>query len=731
MKANPILTNFSSGELSSRIDGRVDLQQYYSGCKTLENMVVDSLGVAWRRPGTYEVVEVKTSSKKVRMVDYEKDASTYYVCEFGDQYIRFYRNHAQIQSGGSPYELVSPYLEADLFQLKIKQKEGDLYITHPSYAPRKLVCTSDTSWSLTTPTFMGFDDTTAKTITGATQASPVVITSTAHGFVNGDVVLIKGVVGMYEINAGAYVVAGAVANSFQLSGINGTGYHTYISGGTVAKRAAIFAATGKYPSCLCFFEGRLFFGLNRTIYGSKSGDYTDFSLGTNDGDGLEYGIPTKDTMLWLSAKSDIHIGMTGSEYHLSGGAAPLTPSNVMLRHLSRYGSANIQGEDVNESILFVQKGARRLREYVYNADVDTFVSPDRTILADHVTGTGVTVTALQQDPNTVVWLVRSDGVLVGLTFDQLNQIVAWHRHVTDGVVESIAIIPGTAEDEIWISVARTVNGATKRYIEYFKPRDWGTDQDDCFFVDCGKTYDGGAAVTITGATAADPVVITATAHGFANDDLVRIVGVVGMTQLNRSVYMVKNKTADTFQLYIEDGTDAIDGTGFTAYTSGGTVEKVYKTLTGLSHLEGKTVSILSDGAVLPDEVVTAGSITCDRHGNKVHVGLPYTSTLQTMRLEAGSADGTAQGKIKRIIRLVIRFIKTLGAKTGPDENHLSVVPFRLNTDDMDEATALWDGDKDVMPFFGYWGKDAYIFIVQDQPLPLGVIAIMPEVNTNG
>jgi hypothetical protein len=201
-----------------------------------------------------------------------------------------------------------------------------------------------------------------------------------------------------------------------------------------------------------------------------------------------------------------------------------------------------------------------------------------------------------------------------------------------------------------------------------------------------------------------------------------------MTELNNKVYMVKNKATHTFELYLQDGSDGIVGTGFTAYISGGTIEKVYKTLTGLSHLEGKTVSVLADGAVQPDEVVSAGSVTIDRFANKIHVGLPYTSTLQPMRLEAGVADGTAQGRTKRVHNLTIRFYKTLGCKAGPDVDHLESLQFRLATDLMDSPTSLFSGDKS-MPFPGPYDKDGNIVIVQDQPLPLGVIAIMPKVNT--
>jgi hypothetical protein len=145
-------------------------------------------------------------------------------------------------------------------------------------------------------------------------------------------------------------------------------------------------------------------------------------------------------------------------------------------------------------------------------------------------------------------------------------------------------------------------------------------------------------------------------------------------------------------------------------------------------LQAKTVSILADGAVQADKVVVAGSIVLDYHANKVHVGIPYTSTLQPMRLEAGAADGTAQSRIKRIHELTVRFYKTLGCKAGPDVDHVKEIQFRLGSDVMDNPTQLYNGDKS-MTFPGPFDKDGNIVIIQDQPLPLGVIAIIPKVTT--
>ena len=143
------LTNFTGGELSPRLDGRNDLQKYPTGCKTLENMIVFPHGSAARRSGTQFVAEVKDSSKETRLIPFEFSTTQTYILEFGNQYIRFYKDDGQILSGGSAYEISSPYLEAELFDIKFAQSADIMYICHPNHAARKLARTGHTSWTLT------------------------------------------------------------------------------------------------------------------------------------------------------------------------------------------------------------------------------------------------------------------------------------------------------------------------------------------------------------------------------------------------------------------------------------------------------------------------------------------------------------------------------------------------------------------------------------------------------
>ena len=156
-RSAPIFTNFTAGELSPLLEGRVDLQKYPNGCKTLENMIVQKHGPASRRGGFYFSAEVKDSTKKTRILPFEFSATKAYILEFGDEYVRFYKNYGQIQSGpfsevfsaefnrGGAYEIATPYLEAELFELVITQSADVLYIAHQNHEPRTLSRSGDTN----------------------------------------------------------------------------------------------------------------------------------------------------------------------------------------------------------------------------------------------------------------------------------------------------------------------------------------------------------------------------------------------------------------------------------------------------------------------------------------------------------------------------------------------------------------------------------------------------------
>jgi len=669
------LTNFTGGELSPRLDGRNDLAKYPTGCKTLENMIIFPHGSAARRSGTQFVAEVKDSTKKTRLIAFEFSTVQTYILEFGNQYIRFYKDNGQILSGGSAYEISSPYLEAELFDIKFAQSADVMYICHPNHPVKKLARTGHTNWTLIDDVISNgpFMDHNIETTTlnpshkSVGQTTTVTASSTTginsnQGFLSTDVGRLVHIQdGHFKITSvtSTTVVVGTVIVDLGISSSTTTDF-----------ALGAFSDTTGYPSCVTFFEQRLVFAATlsqpQTIFFSKSGDYENFDDNYHgtvaDDDAIIYTIASNqvNAIRFMTATRTLIIGTAGGEFAVTGGATSsgvaITPTNIAINKQSNHGAANVDGISVGNATLFLQRAKRKIRELAYNFDVDGYVAPDLTILSEHITESGITQMAYQEEPNSIVWCVRTDGELLGLTYQREQQVVAWHRHIFGGtfssgnaVCESVEVLPtDDSEYQIWVIVKRTINGVTKRYIEYLHNLDFDETDDTSFnFLDSQLEYDGSPVTT----------------------------------------------------------------------------------LSGLSHLEGQTVSILADGATHPDKVVSSGEITLNRSASKVKVGLSYTSLLQTMRIDAGSQNGTSQSKTKRIYEITIRLYESLGVEVGPDLNNMERIPFRSSADLMDSGVGVFTGDKEV-EFRGNYETDGFIFVRQDQPLPLTILSLYPKLITN-
>ena len=243
--------------------------------------------------------------------------------------------------------------------------------------------------------------------------------------------------------------------------------------------------------------------------------------------------------------------------------------------------------------------------------------------------------------------------------------------------------------------------------------------DPYVFADSCLTLD--SPVTITGATQANPVVVTASSHGFLNGDLVDIKKVKGMTELNGNRYKVANKATNTFELTNQTTGANINGTAFSKYDSAGEVRKGVTTITGLEHLEGESVKIVGNGAVFPDKTVTAGAVTVSSAVSEAYVGQGFSGLIKPSRPEFGTPTGTSQGRKKRANQVLVRLVNTTGIKINGDQ-----VPFRKSSDLMGSPPAAFTGDKKVMNL-GY-DRDGFVEIRQDQPLDFHIVAVIMDMN---
>jgi hypothetical protein len=669
-----MMTNFTAGEFSPLMEGRVDIARYGNSSSVVENFIVKKTGPLSRRGGFYHAAEVKTSAKATRLIPFEFSTTQAYIIEAGDQYFRFFTNNGQLVSG-TPVEVATPYLEAELFELNWTQSADVLYIAHENHEPSKLERTSATVFALSEIEFKDGPynsiNTTSTTLSPSAITGSVTITASAVDGINSDTGFQSTDVGRLirlEISSTWYwLIITAYTDTTHVTAevqdgktLGGTGtYDTW--------RLGSFSDTSGFPSVVTFFEQRLVWAATterpQSLFFSRTASYEDHTPTEPDGtvlddSGFVYTIATDQVnkIRWMQAGGVLSVGTAGGEFIVSQGDSnnPLSPTNTRVVRQTTFGSSGVRAITVGPTVIFVQRAGHKLREFVYQFETDAYQAPDLTLLADHMTETGVVEMAWQQEPDSVLWAVRNDGLLLGMTYERSQEVVGWHRHPvggTDAVVESIAVIPSPDgdRDELWAIISRTIDGATVRYVEYMTeglPTS-ATDTDDATFVDSMLTYDGAATTSIT----------------------------------------------------------------------------------GLDHLEGETVHVLTDGAVHPPQVVASGAITLNYLSATVQVGLQYKSKYRSHRPEGGMKDGTAQGKKKRISNVTYRLHKSLGLRHGPSEDRAEPIPFRSSADLMDSAPALFTGDKQAeLP--RQLDTDGYIYLEQDQPLPLTVVAIMPEMTTS-
>jgi len=713
-KTSWMQNSFNAGELSPKLRGRIDIDKYANGCEVLENFIPQIYGPARKRPGVRFVKETKTSEHTSRLIPFQYSTNQSYVLEFGDKYIRFYKDGGVILSGLSPYEIVTPYDHTDVNGLHFVQSADILFLVHPNYPPYKLSRFDHDDWTIDQIVFdspvFDSENLTETILTASATTGAITLTSSVSLFATTDVgayykftevigskydywqpgenitsgdyryyssnLYIATTTGTTGVRAPVHLTGnesdGGVDWDYIHSGFGYAEITAYTSdtsvSATVIKTLPSSTTTGVdtwsesawsdykgYPKAVAFYEDRLWFAgtVNspQTLWASVTGDYEDFSYGTDDDRAMNYTINSQEvnTIQWLSPGKVLAIGTSGSEFTVSASSLneAVTPTNIKIVPQTTYGSADIQPFKIGSSTLFVQRALRKIREYIYSFDKDSYVAPDMTMLSEHITQAGITNMSYQQSPDQIMWVPDAAGILLGLTYEREEDVVGWHRHDIGGLIESITTIPhwDGDQDSTWLIVNRTINGDTVRYVEYIEKE---FNDNYSFYVDSGLTYDGAPATIIS----------------------------------------------------------------------------------GLDHLEGEEIAILADGSVHPNMIVVAGEVTLQKSASIVVLGLPYVSTLKTMPIEAGAADGVAQGKKMRVTNIVMRLFETgPGLWFGPDTTNMNELQFRNSTMDMGEPVPLFTGDTELQSWPGDYQVAPQITIQHRLALPCTVIAVMPQVHT--
>jgi len=672
------------------------------------------------------------------------------------------------------YEIPHPYLEAELFDVHYVQSADVITLVHPNHAPRELRRLGATKWELKV-----IDFGTPLTAPGGVSSAMYIPASTstntdtyvAHEYVvtavKANLVDESNQSSATSVNNNIFVTG--AKNTITWNAVSGAGrYRVYKQQGGIygflgetttttlvddniapdfSRTPPIhendFVGTGNYPGAVSYFEQRrVFAGTNnapQNIWMTKSGTESNMSFGLpiRDDDRIEFRVAAREanTIRHIVPLTNL-LMLTGSaEWRVTSvNSDAITPTSISVKPQSYVGANNAQPVIVNNSLVYGAARGGHVRELGYNWQANGFITGDLSLRAPHLFDNFTIVDmGLSKSPIPIVWAVSSNGKLLGLTYVPEQQIGAWHQHDTDGLFESVACVSEGNDDVTYCVVKRTINGASKRYVERMGTRLFATQRDN-FFVDAGATYNGtntnnSRNVTISGGTnyTKGEIVTVTTNYNLFNappsvaDVNDAIVLVDGSTLYRLTILGTSSQTVATAKLD-KDLPASLRNTGLTSY------EVARNVISGISWLEGKTVNILADGAVHPQKVVSSGSITLDRAASVVHLGLPYESDLNTLPM-ALQVEAFGQGRVKNINHVWLRVLESSGIFAGPSADKL-VEAKQRTTEPYGSPPDLKTQDIKIM-LTPQWQDNGQLFVRQTDPLPLTIVGLTLEVAMGG
>lgn len=495
---------FNGGEFSKEMVGRYDIPKYNSACKTLLNFVPTLQGGVRRRKGFVYKYTTKNPTQKSRLFKFIFNETDNFILEFGNTYIRFIKGETQVTSGGSPYEISSPYTSAQLDAIKYKQIGDVIYLVHPDVAPRKLTRFGNDNWAISTVDFQYGPvekENTNKSITAYvssgthTEGGTCVITFSSNVLVSAHIGgVFKFVKSSNPYFAKCTAVSSGTVGTFtaidDLSAIVNSGNATY------QWSTPAWTSVNGYPSCLTFHEQRLVFaGTSKyplTIWGSVSGgNFENFEAGSNADDAYVFELAGQVNKIQWIKSDNLYIAcgtLGGIGFIGANNQQALTPTNVNARLSSSYGSANVEPVLINDLIVYAPSNGKAFLELAYDDNLLRYKAIDITKQNTSILN-NITFLEQSEQPDLCVYGV-SDGKIGAILRDLNNEILAMFRYETDGLIENMVVIPTVDDDIIWAIINRGGN----RYIEKINS---STNE---IFVDSAVIYTGSSTRTVTGLT---------------------------------------------------------------------------------------------------------------------------------------------------------------------------------------------------------------------------------------
>lgn len=763
--------SFVGGEWTPSLHARTDLARYQQALALCSNWIVRQHGGIANRPGTRFV---RAARGPCVLVPFCYSNAVTYMLEMGTDYVRVHRDGETVldPATGAPYEaaIEPPWAVDELAQVQFAQLADTITFVHPNHPPRELQRYGHADWRWRTVTVTRTIQPPASVSVAPYDAHYTPSTGDQHIYrewswgvtavsatgeeslprlvgpvslcLYGDMPArlswpaVTGAVS-YNVYRGRNDVLGFVGSTTKT--VSGTVVFDDdaalpATSSTPPQGSDPFASAGNYPSTVVYHEQRRFYGGTsskpQTIFGTQIGNYYSFDKGSpaNADDALELTLASRgfDEIRALVSFQKLVVLTAAAEYTIDGGTGAIAPNAYQIRTQSYRGSSRLSPIQVGDVCLFVQEKQSVVRDLFYQFANDAWGGTDLTVLAEHLLrGRQIVSWTYQQIPLSVVWCVRDDGVLLGLTYLREHDVWAWHRHATDGFVERVCAVSEGTEDALYLVVRRTVGGVERRFVERMASRTV-LDVRDGLFLDCAVSYDGRRTTALSFlASGAQPAgatfLVDAAADVFGPGCVGGGVHVFGATTERATIVEYSGARQVRVRAETPWSAETIDG---------GTADwgLAATRLVGADHLEGRTVSILADGSVHPERVVANGGVVLAAPAVVVHAGLPYRSDAETLPFAPPTQEATRQRR-KVVHHVSLEVEETRSLRIGePGGEQLEWVPTyeELDGEPRGPATGLVN-----VPIAGSWNREGRVRISQTEPLPATVLSAIPEASVAG
>jgi hypothetical protein len=502
-------------------------------------------------------------------------------------------------------------------------------------------------------------------------------------------------------------------------------------------------ASSNYPGCVTYFQQRRVYGNLVTspeeMDFSKTGAYSTFdtSFASLDSDAIQIAIASQqvnEIRSMVPTSTGLVVLTSGGAFLVSGGTpqAAVSPSNIVALPQASTGANDLPPIRVNYDILFVQNKGSIVRDFAFNFYTQSYYGYDRSALSNHLFfGYQLLEWAWAEEPFKIIWVVRDDGKLLSLTYVPEQEVYGWAQHDTQGVFESVCVVPEGQEDAVYLVVRRQFGQKLVRYVERMASRKF-VRVEDAWFVDCGVGTSlprpgFGFSVVATGNVPGAVATLTADAGTpFSSTWIGQIIWLDSGGKLKVTASADSTHLTATILQPLGDILPGGQSNDFAPVVAGAwEYGPQFTTFGGLQHLAGHPVMILADGSALEPQVVSSsGTVTLPTPCSKCVAGLGFQGQLQSLYLDIG--DPTIQGKRKKISAITVRMDKTRGLKLG--ETFDGLVPMKeIPPTGYSAPLPLISEDRRVNIING-WNEPAQMCVQQDWPLPATVLGLIPEVT---